>query len=68
MAEGKIEPVGREADLLVSERVGIMDLAAELGLIDDELLARMTSRQYTRYRARALVKAAAAKVAQIGQR
>lgn len=55
---GRQQPSEREFDLGTSERMFAMDLAHSLGLTDDLLLSRFTSRQWTRYRARAVVQAA----------
>lgn len=42
--------------------MALIDLAMQLGVTDDVLLATLTSRQYTRYRARAAVQSAQALV------
>ena len=48
--------------MATSEWMSLMNLATELGMLDDDLLAVLTSRQWTRYAARGLVQAAQAKV------
>jgi hypothetical protein len=53
-----MEPSERDYDLGTSERMFVMDLALSFGMTDDALLARLTSRQWTRYRARSVVQAA----------
>lgn len=62
MLIGMLEPTPHEADLITDEYLALMDLAAELGRTDAELLATMTASAWTRYRARAIVQAAQQKV------
>jgi hypothetical protein len=62
MAKGEIPPLEVELEQRTSERMQVMALADQLGLLDGELLSRLTSRQWTRYKARALVLYAQSKV------
>jgi len=65
IAAGRLEPSESEAEQATSERMAILSLATELGMLEDQLLAALTSSQWTRYKARAVVSYAQSKVARL---
>lgn len=58
LAAGAEDLSAEERDLLTTEDYWITELSIELGIPRTELLMRMSSRDYTAYRARSLIRVA----------
>lgn len=58
MLAGKLELDDRESEMVTSEAMHIIDYADVLGITDDMVLDTVTSAQWARRRAKAVVEAA----------
>lgn len=62
IAAGKVEPSDLELELATSEQQALLSYAEQVGLLESELLATLTAREWQRVKARWTVQAAQQKV------